>query len=60
MNKLVRQVVFIEDIIAMFRMKMRQYFNFQRFYAFFPIFRRTLWIGTLKMVTKERLCSPVC
>ena len=31
----------------------------QRFYAFFPNFRRTLWIGTLKRVNKEKMCCPV-
>ena len=26
---------------------------------FFPNFRQTLWIGTLKRVNKERMCYPV-
>ena len=34
--------------------------NFQGFHAFFPNFRPTLWIGTLKRVNKERMCCLVC
>ena len=35
-------------------------FQIQRFYAIFPRnFQRTLWIGTLNKVNKERICCPV-
>ena len=54
----------------MFRMKMSQidtekdkilriFSIFQRFYAFSPNFRQTLWIGTLEKVKKERMGCPV-
>ena len=33
--------------------------NFQRFYAFFPNFRRTLCFGTLKKANKARISCPV-
>ena len=51
-----------EEFIAFLEMKLSQsdtrndkypkIFNFQRFRAFFPVFWRTLWIGTLKRVNK--------
>ena len=39
--------------------KIPKFFNFQRFHAFFPNFRQTLWIGTLKRVNKDGICCSV-
>ena len=40
--------------------KMQKLSNFQKLYAFCcPNFRRTLWIGTLKRVNKQRMLCPV-
>ena len=32
---------------------------FKDFIHFFPSFRLTLWIGTLKRINKEGMCCPV-
>ena len=59
-----------EDLIAFLEIKKSQIdteidknpksFQIQRFSAIFPRnFRRTLWIGTLKRVNKERMYCPV-
>ena len=52
-------VGFSEEIITVFQIKKTQNFSiFKDFIHFFPHFRQTLWIGTLKRVNKEKMCCP--
>ena len=71
MKKLVRPVVFNEDIISIFGLKMCQIdtenmtkipktSNFQRFMHFFQIFDRLRQLEKLKRFNKENECCLVC